>query len=382
MIDVARLAGARPSVLLRLALDGITRHRSRSIVTALVVGLAVAAVVGTTGRTVAARMNVLARLEDPSARLIRIVDRTGQAGLSPGVVTRIAGLRSVEWVVGLSPAGPLGRNPAIGRPVEGFGRDAVGTRLYWGQLEGSPLVHLVAGRPPRIGEAAAGSDAASALGLADRVGPVIDEQRGTLPVVETVAVEPAVTSLGHYVLIRGAPGEGPVGEIIVLARTGDDVEPLVAQLPGVLAPGDGRAIGIERAQELLSLRNALAREVGDLNAAILIGSLTASALLIAAILYGAISERRREFGLRRSQGATRSDIGVLVVTETALLATIGAVAGAALGELLVLGQAGTLPDPILGGAIVILVTLAALAGSLPAAVSAALGEPLYVLRSG
>ncbi len=382
MTNIARLAGVRPSVLVRLALHGITRHRSRSIVTALVVGLAVAAVVGTTGRTVAARMNVLARLEDPTARLIRVVDRTGQAGLTSDVATRIAGLRSVAWVIGLSPAGPLGRNPAIGGAVEGFGREAVGTRLYWGQLEDSPLVRLVAGRPPRIGEAAAGLEAASTLGLAARMGPIVDERRGPVAIVETVAFEPAVKSLGHYVLIRGAPEEGPVGEIIVLARTGDDVEPLVAQLPGVLAATDGRAIGIERAEELLSLRNALAREVGQLNAAVLIGSLTASALLIASILFGAISERRREFGLRRSQGATRSDIGALVMVETALLATSGAVGGAILGELTVLTQTGTLPDPILGGAIVILVTLAALAGSLPAALSAALGEPLYVLRSG
>lgn len=364
-----------------LARDGIMRHRTRSAVTALVVGLAVAAVIATTGRTDATRRSVLARLEDPSARLIRVVDRTGQAGLSPQVATRIAGLRSVAWVVALSPAGALAHNPSIGGPLQGFGRDVVGTRLYWGRLDDSPLVDQIAGRPPRVGEAVAGERAAGDLGLADRVGAIMDERRGPVAVVATVAVAPAVEGLGNYVLIRGAAAEGPVGEILILARASVDVEPLVDRLPDLLAAEDVRSIGIDRAEELLSLRSALAQEVGELDAAVLVGSLTSSALLIAAILYGAVTERRREFGLRRSQGATRSNIGTLVVVEAWMLAGAGAVTGAVLGAVVMAVQTGTFPDPMLSGSIVVLVTLAALAGSLPAAASAALGEPLYVLRS-
>jgi ABC-type antimicrobial peptide transport system permease subunit len=112
-----------------------------------------------------------------------------------------------------------------------------------------------------------------------------------------------------------------------------------------------------------------------------LGSLVSSALLIAAILYGAVEERRREFGLRRSQGATRSTIGALVVAEASLLAVAGTTAGAVAASIAVAVPTATLPDPTLTFAIGALVTLSAVAGSIPPALSAALREPLYVLRS-
>lgn len=98
-------------------------------------------------------------------------------------------------------------------------------------------------------------------------------------------------------------------------------------------------------------------------------------------MYGAIEERRREFGLRRSQGATRSVIAALVVTESAALALLGTVAGSVVGTVVVAWQTGMVPDPALTLAIGGLVTLAGIAGSLPPAASAALRQPLYVLRS-
>ncbi len=380
MTDPGRLPGIRASALLRLAGRGIGNHRVRSTITVAVVALAVAAVVGTTGRTEATRRNFLARLEDPSARLVRVTDRSGEANLGPGAVSRLAGLPSVAWVVALSPAGPLGRNAALAGPRGGSAGDAVGTRYYWGDLLGGPLVQQVSGRPPRPNEALAGGRAVAALRLADRMGTVDDENAGLLAVVGSFSAIAPVDDLGSYALVRaGDDGSDSIGEIIVLIRTSAAVEPCVERLPHLI--GAEAPVAIERAAELLALRAGLASEIGDLDAAILAVSLGSAAVLIGAILYGAIAERRREFGLRRSQGATRSTIAALVVIETSVLAVGGTLVGSIAGSLVVASQTGLVPDPALTVAVGALVILAAIVGSVPPAAAAALREPLYVLRS-
>lgn len=380
MTDPGRLPGIRASVLLRLAGRGIGNHRVRSTITVAVVALAVAAVVGTTGRTEAARRSLLAQLEQPSARLVRVTDRAGEANLAPAAISRLSRLPSVAWVVALSPAGPLARNAALAGPRGGNAADAVGTRRYWGDLLGGPLVREVRGRLPRPDEALAGERAAAVLRLADGLGTVDDEDAGPLAVVGSFSAITPVEDLESYALIRAADGSSDaIGEILILVRTSAQVEPLVERLPHLI--GAEAPVAIARASELLAVRAGLAAEVGALDTAILTVSLGSAALLIAAILYGAIEERRREFGLRRSQGATRSAISALVIIESTVLAVIGALAGSIVGSLVVASQTGLVPDPALTVAVAVLVILAAIVGSLPPAAAAALREPLYVLRS-
>jgi putative ABC transport system permease protein len=375
------MTGIRPSVLLRASASGIARQRSRSLLTVAVVAVAVAAAVGTVGRTDAARTSILARLEDPSARFVRIIDSGGSTPISPDAVRRISSLSSVMWAIGLSSAGPLGYNPSVGGFAQGFARDPVGTRTYWGDLLVTGTASLADGRAPNVEEALAGAAAARDLGLADGVGEVLDENRGPVAVVGTAAIPAWAEALNHYVLIRGGDVGGSVAEIDMLAQTSADVDPLIARVPDLLGVDDAHSISVDRATQLLDLRNALANDVGDLDVAILLGSISTSALLVAAILYGAIAERRREFGLRRTQGATRTTIGALVVIEALTLAMIGATVGSIIGETIVLMQAGALPDPGLSFAIAIVTCLASAVGAMPAALLAAYREPLVVLRS-
>ena len=313
--------------------------------------------------------------------MVRVVDRTGAAGLTAVDVTRLATLASVEWVIGLSAVGPLARNAAIGGPVEGYARDAVGSRWYWGDLLHSNLVRLRAGRSPRPGEAVAGEQASATLGLADAVGTVDDESAGAVAIVGTVAPAAAVGNLSAYILIRGEGSGAQLREILILVRSSGEVEGLVSRLPGLLAVVDSRSLGVQRAEELLAIRETLANEVGSLNAAVLFASLSTSALLIAILLYGVVEGRRREFGLRRTQGATRTTIAALVLVESLSVSLVGSILGALAGTIVVLLQTSSLADPALTLSITGLVILSALAGSGPPAVNAAMQEPLYVLRS-
>jgi hypothetical protein len=338
------------------------------------------AIVATSGRTDATRRIIVDRLEDPAARIVRVVDRTGQAGLNSGAVVRVAALGAVEWVVGLSPAGPLGRNPSAGSARVGFATKAVGTRTYWGSLPG-PLARFVSGRGPAIGESVVGTRAGRDLGLAEGAGTVDDEIQGPVAVVGVVEMGAPIESLDAYLLVRGGDAPAKITELLILAHASNEVELLVAVLPAILGAERPAAIGIDRTAELIRLRTSLVEEVGALDIAVLVGGLLSSMLLVGAMLFGAIGERRREFGIRRSQGAQRTTIGLLVLAEVIFVALAGSTFGGIAGTAIVVVQTGSIPDPPLTLAVASVVTLSALLGSFPAAASAAYAEPLYVLRS-
>jgi len=376
---VADGAGLRPAVLVRLAIRGISARPIRAFAVAASVAVAVAAVVATSGRTEATRRAIIAHLEDPSARLIRVVSQAGPDGFDPRTIERLAALDAVEWIAGFGSAGTLVRNPSLGDSTTGNAGQPVGSRLFWGRLLGGPLIRLGGGRPPGDGEAVVGQRAAVTLGLADRSGLLDDERRGRLAAVGVFAAGGPVADLAAFVLVPGRADEQPT-ELLVLARRAVEVEAVVRLLPGLLGPGGERA-AIHRADELLALRSALAAEAGALDGAVLLLALAASAFIVGSVLFGAIEARRREFGLRRTQGATRSTIGALIVAETTVLSGAGAVIGGPLGAALVVASAGSWPDLLLVLAVGVLVVLSAILGAIPPAIVAAVREPLYVLRS-
>jgi predicted permease len=106
-------------------------------------------------------------------------------------------------------------------------------------------------------------------------------------------------------------------------------------------------------------------------AAVLVAAFAGAALVLAAVgVYGVIAyavvERRREFGVRRALGATRAQIGALVLLEGSKLVALGlalGLAGALLASRLLGGQLfDTSPtDPAAYAAVVPVLALAALA---------------------
>lgn len=233
---------------------------------------------------------------------------------------------------------PIARNPSLGNGRSGFASQTIGSRQYWGTLLGGGLARPIGGREPLAGEAVVGERAAVALGLAGAAGTIDDERTGLLPVVARADLRPPIDDLAAYALIRGDPKAGPVTEIVVLMRSSADVDMFVETAPALL--GAQSPVGIARAAELLDVREGLVQEVGDLNDEILVGSLSSGGLLVAAIMFGAIEQRKREFGLRRSQGATRATIAALVLIESLGLATAGVLAGGLAGSAVVLSRPG------------------------------------------
>lgn len=370
----------QPGVVLVMAGQSIGRHRVRALVTLAVLALATAVVVNTVGRTQAARATILAELERPAARLLRVVDQDGQAEIEPASVDRVARMSGVEWVIGLGQVGSLSRNAALAdQRGTGNAGAAVGTVLYWGDLSG-PATTRVLGRGTRGGEALAGSRALNRLGISGAAGSVIDDGRGLVAIVGRASFIDAIDELNSYVLIRATRDGRPLHELVVLADSVAAADRLATQLGPLIWPADDRSLRVDRAQDLTELRTALNAEVSALDTALLTGTFAVAAVLVSINLFGAIAERRREFGLRRTQGASRSLIAALVMLEVGALAVVGSLVGAVGGLATVLLQTSRLPDPILALTASAAIAIAALIGAMPAAATAAFREPLHALR--
>ena len=291
-------------------------------------------------------------------------------------------MSSVEWALGLGPVGALARNESTGSPRLGYARDPVGSRVAYASPGGTVPGRVLVGREPDEGEAASGTDAARTLGLAEGVGAVRDDAAGDVPIVATVAAPEGLPGLGAYVL-RASGQDEHFAELDVLVRRAADVERTAEILGGMVAPGaKPGGLLVDKAEELLRLQRDLAGDIGGLDAALLVGSLLGVTILTGGLIYGDVNERRREFGLRRTLGASRTDIGMLVALEALVQVAGGVVVGGAVGTLAVLVQTGSVAPVDLTAALAILVALGALVGASPAAAVAAFREPILVLRSG
>lgn len=360
------------------AQQALLRHRVRSAVTTFVIAAATAVVVMTTGGAAATQEAVLLRLESPSLRVIRLTDRTGQAAVRAEAVDRISALNSVEIAIALGPVGDVVRNSGLGDHQRGGNAgEAVGLRLFHGSaaLEGAST----AGRLPAPGEAVAGRKAMEALRFAHPSGEVVHHRAGRVAIVGSFSVQ-GHAALDQYVLMRSPTAEWHAAEFVIIVRQASDLDAVAELLPQILQPQEIGSLGMETPRQLSELRAALSADVASLNAMILAASLGASTVVVLVNALGLVSERRREFGLQRIQGATREGIAVQVALEAGALAVAAASIGALVGNAASIVGSSVWLDPALSGAIAVLVALAAIAGSIiPSAVAARL-EPIYALR--
>lgn len=165
----------------------------------------------------------------------------------------------------------------------------------------------------------------------------------------------------------------------------EEITAILRERHGIVPPGeDDFTINNPRAaaEQVSEVRSTLSTVLTGVAAiATLIGGLVIMSLMLIAV-----SERRREIGVRRAVGATRQDVMVQFLIEAATISVIGGLAGVALGVVgaTIAAMQQDLP-PILmwsaiGGSVLLSVCIGLVFGLQPAWKAANL-DPIEALRS-
>jgi putative ABC transport system permease protein len=233
------------------------------------------------------------------------------------------------------------------------------------------------------------------LGKQIRVGTVPFQVQGVL---ESRGAGPGGSSLDNIVFIpvttasKRLFNRDYLTTITVQLEDPDDPDPVVEGITallrerhGIVPPGeDDFTINNPRAAALRvsSVRSTLT--------AVLAGTAAIATLIGGTVIMGlmlvAVSERRREIGVRRAVGASRGDVLSQFLVEAALVSVLGGVAGVAIGvgAAVAVAMQRALPPVVLwqavGGALALSVVIGLVFGLQPAW-KAARVDPIDALRS-
>lgn len=341
-----------------------------SIVTIVVIAGMCTAVLLTSGRTVGAEQAILGSIDAEGTRSI-IIRAEPTAGLDPTVLDRIKQIQGIQW------AGAFG--PALDVTNAAFpGATRVPVRLAWGddfQRLGLPNTSSVPGS-----SVWASSNALDSLGMPDQVGGATTGDGRNFAVVGTLTTPDYLTFLEPLAIAPQTDRVGQVSVLVVVAARPDLVAPVSDAVLSVLAVDDPTLITFSTSENLAELRALVQGQLGSFgrNLVILIFSLTA--VLVAAILYGLVMLRRRDFGRRRALGASRSLIIGLLLTQTGILALTGAAIGSATATIALITTGDPLPGPYYFAAVSILAAAVGVTAAVLPAIAAAQRDPLKELR--
>jgi putative ABC transport system permease protein len=237
-----------------------------------------------------------------------------------------------------------------------------------------------------------GAQAASTLQISSAIGHIQLFLGGTwftvIGILKPVLLDPDLDStalIGLPVAERLFQEKPNPSEIYVRANVNH-----VARVANLLAPTsdpqnpDG--VQVSRPSDALEARAAAKGQFTTLLLGLGAVALLVGAIGIANIMVISVLERRGEIGLRRALGATRRHISSQFLTESALLAAIGGVAGLVFGAIATLiyaqskGQPFVVPTWALIAAPAAGLAIGAIAGLYPAAKAARL-SPTEALRS-
>jgi len=358
--------------LLREALASAWSAPVTSVATIVMVAGLCATVLLTTGRTVGAEQTVLSSIDLVGTRAI-VVRSDSTAGVDTDVLDRLKEVEGIQWVACFGPAVDA-TNTALGDATKVPARFAYGGDLAELAI---PVTTIVPGLT-----AYASPSALEQLGMRDGVGAITTSEGLDVTVAGELSVPDWLRFLEPVVLIP-QPHEAPprqVAVLVVIAERPDLVSPVSRAVQSVLAVDDPAKVTITTSEALAQLRALVEGQLGSFGRGLALLILAVSGALVAAILTGLVALRRRDFGRRRTLGATRGLIFMLLVTQTLALAVIGVVAGSVLASSILIATGDPLPGAAFTTAVGILAIVVSLvAASIPAAL-AARRDPLQELR--
>jgi putative ABC transport system permease protein len=376
----------------RIALAGFRAHTRRMLATAFAVVFGVAFVVGTLIIGDTAR----AGYYETFARVAKNVDVAVEAGKTPLTAAQADLVRSLPDVEAVDarmvqPVALVGRD---GKPITNFGRVGIGV-----STDGDPRLRAfdVTGRVPAApGEAVIDIETAAhqRYGIGDTI--VVLDPAGTRHAFTLVGlIDFRASQVFSDQSVVGVPvarlrelsGADGYDEIVALARPGVPPAELSAKVRGALGAGPRVSTGDQR-------RDDLADDATQVAAQFRLGLLIFGvvALIVATfVIYNTFAillvQRIRETALLRCVGASRRQIFVSVLLESATIGLVGGAAGVAVGVGVAYGLLallnGVLDSGVPAHSLVVAATpvVAGLAVGLAATVAAALVPAIRATRT-
>ena len=339
--DTARLP---PHELLGIAMQGLRTRKLRAALSALGIAIGIGAMVAVVGVSSSSQANLLATIDALGTNLLDrrprddvLRRKRGPSGhLGPDDRThaerreRRRDLPGAERRCASDPvcavggdgrhrSRRLGRQPARGR----WNHDGVG-----------PLLGSVADRYPEV---VLGAQTASILQITHAGGHVMvylgNRWFNVIGIMKPAILDPTLDTTAFISLpvaeqlFQLPPNPS---EIYVRANV-NDVDQVSNLLAATADPQNASGVEVSRPSDILEARAAAKGQFTTLLLGLGAVALLVGAIGIANIMVISVLERRGEIGLRRSLGATRRHISIQFLTESAVLAAFGGVAGLILG---------------------------------------------------
>ena len=362
---------ARLGALLREATVSALNQPVATLLTVAMIAGMCTAVLLTSGTTDGAERAVISTLDSAGTR--SIVVRTDAAGVDTGVLDRLANIDGIGWAAAFGPAADV-QNTAFP------GGARVPLRLAWGHdwtALGLPASLIRDGTFSWVSPAAAGQ-----LGMTLPAGGVRDVTGGReYSVAGALTVPEELAFLEPLQLAPQPDGPPqPIALLVVVAATPGGVAPVAAAVTSLLAAQDPGKIKLETSQNLAALRSLIQGQLGGFGRSLTLAILAVTALLSAAILYGMVTLRRRDYGRRRALGAPQQLVLALIMLQTALLGAVGAVLGSGSALLVLALTRQPVPGvPYVVAIGVLAVGVSVLASPVPG-IAASRREPIRELR--
>jgi putative ABC transport system permease protein len=341
---------------------------SQPVASLLLLGVTAAVCAGTlatAGQTVAGQRAALVALGDVQARTVE-VRSVGPAAVDGRALDQVARMSAVEFAAGLG-------QPFVVHPPGLRSHQAPAVRVV-GVLDGLPD----SGEEPA---AFVSRRSVSRAGLETAAGALQGLDGGSYPVLGWFTSPSPLVQLEDFVVVRDPSSSGPLERLVVVVSSVALVERVADAIGTLRLSDDSQTVTVQRPEALLHARRTLQGEFTAYGRSMVLAFEAAGTLCIALLVFAATLARRRDFGRRRALGASRSALAGLVVVQTMLPATAGAVLGTVGGAAWLVRMTGTSvgwPYPV---AVATLTLLSAAVAALGPSLLAAWRDPVTVLRT-